>query len=65
MKRLVSLGNYSMRTMMKSAKGPFNITMTNVVAEGNILALVKLYEHYERYFSRIGVSVILTQRNQS
>ncbi|KAI5700436.1 hypothetical protein M8J76_000526 [Diaphorina citri] len=36
MKRLVSLGNYSMRTMMKSAKGPFNITMTNVVAEGAV-----------------------------
>uniref|UniRef100_A0A8D8ZML5 Uncharacterized protein n=1 Tax=Cacopsylla melanoneura TaxID=428564 RepID=A0A8D8ZML5_9HEMI len=36
MKRLVSLGDYSMKTMMKNAKGPFNITMVNVVAEGAV-----------------------------
>ncbi|KAL1449278.1 hypothetical protein WDU94_000487 [Cyamophila willieti] len=36
MKRLVSLGDYSMKTVMKNAKGPFNITMVNVVAEGAV-----------------------------
>lgn len=34
MKRLVSLGNYSMKSWVNKASGPFNITMLNVIAEG-------------------------------
>lgn len=34
MKRLVILGNYTMRTFFKRASGPFNVTLLNVDAEG-------------------------------
>lgn len=41
LKRLVSLGNYTMKTLMtRGAKGPFNITMIGVVAEGKNLEII-------------------------
>lgn len=35
------LGNYTLSTLFSSAKGPFNVTLTDVVAKGNASVAVE------------------------
>lgn len=35
------IGNYTLSTLFSSARGPFNVTLTNVVAKGNASVAVE------------------------